>query len=67
VYIENGILIAYYSQGILCWNAQTGQLIVEEVPNECEYIPCGKHVIMIVNESIVVKHSLSHLITADDL
>ncbi|RZC34992.1 uncharacterized protein BDFB_004301 [Asbolus verrucosus] len=66
VCVENGILIAYYSQGILCWNAQTGELIVEEVPNECEYIPSGKHVIMIVNEKIIVRHSLSHLITADE-
>ncbi|KAJ3645587.1 hypothetical protein Zmor_023230 [Zophobas morio] len=63
VCMENGILVAYYSEGILCWNAQTGELIVEEVPNECEYIPSGKHVIMIVNDNIIVRHSLSHLIT----
>ncbi|EFA09082.1 uncharacterized protein LOC103314146 [Tribolium castaneum] len=63
VCVENGIVIAYYSQGILCWNAQSGEPIVEEVPNECEYIPSGKHVILLIDENVIVRNSLSHLIT----
>lgn len=67
VYLENGVLFAYYRQGNLCWNAQTGELIIEEIPNEFEYIPSGKHVIILSQDKMIVKHALSHLITCENL
>ncbi|KAK9888235.1 hypothetical protein WA026_000502 [Henosepilachna vigintioctopunctata] len=68
VYIENGVLISFYEEGILCWKAQTGEQIVEEIHNETdvEYFPSAKYLIMITKKNVCIRHALTHLLTVDD-
>lgn len=66
VCVENGIVLAFYDQGILCWNAQTSETIVEESHNEAEYIS-GKYVISVVNDQVNIRHAITHLLSAEDL
>ncbi|XP_060522562.1 uncharacterized protein LOC132699717 [Cylas formicarius] len=65
VCVENGIILGFYDQGILCWNAQTGEPIVEESQSETEYVS-GKYVISIVNDQVNVRHAVTHLLSPED-
>lgn len=62
VCIENGMLISFYDQGILCWRAETGELI-EEVSIETDAIPCGKHIVLVDDGQILVKHAMTYLMS----
>ncbi|XP_018569089.1 uncharacterized protein LOC108909276 [Anoplophora glabripennis] len=62
VCIENGLLLSFYDQGILCWKAETGEP-VEETSIESDIIPSGKYVILIEDEQILVKHAMTHLMS----
>ncbi|KAL3274205.1 hypothetical protein HHI36_015619 [Cryptolaemus montrouzieri] len=68
VYIENGVLISFYEEGILCWKAQTGEQILEEIHNETDaaYFPCGKYLITLTEKNVFIRHALTHLLTVDD-
>ncbi|KAG5878226.1 hypothetical protein JTB14_020803 [Gonioctena quinquepunctata] len=62
VCVENGLLLSFYDQGILCWKAETGEPI-EEVSLETDVIPSGKHVILVEENQIIVKHVMTHLMS----
>lgn len=62
VCIENGLLLSFYDQGILCWNAETGEP-VEEINTENDLILSGVHVIRLEDDQIIVKHVLTHLLS----
>ncbi|KAJ8951585.1 hypothetical protein NQ318_020462 [Aromia moschata] len=62
VCIENGLLLSFYDQGILCWKAETGEP-VEETNIETEIIPSGKYVILLEDNRILVKHAITHLMS----
>lgn len=65
VCVENGIVIAFYDRGVLCWNAQTAETIIEEATNEAEYIS-GKYVINLVNDQVNIRHAFAYLLYSDD-
>ena len=67
VCIDNKILVAFFNNGVVCWNIQTGELVIEEMCSEITYIPCDKHVIMLTEGGVVVQHALSYFITNYDL
>ncbi|KAJ8963880.1 hypothetical protein NQ314_005316 [Rhamnusium bicolor] len=62
VCIDNGLLLSFYDQGILCWKAETGEP-VEETNLETEIIPSGKYVILMEDNQILVKHAITHLMS----
>ncbi|CAG9865118.1 unnamed protein product [Phyllotreta striolata] len=62
VCIENGLLLTFYDQGMLCWNTETGEP-VEEISNESDVIPSGVHVILIEDNRIIVKHALTYFMS----
>ncbi|XP_072382846.1 uncharacterized protein [Diabrotica undecimpunctata] len=62
VCIDNGLLLSFYDQGILCWNAETGEP-VEEINGETDVIPSGAYVILVENTNVVVKHAFTHLMS----
>ncbi|KAJ8923359.1 hypothetical protein NQ315_001917 [Exocentrus adspersus] len=62
VCLENGLLLSFYDQGILCWNAETGEP-VEESNVESEIMPSGKYIILIEDDQILVKHAMTHLMS----
>ncbi|XP_056629611.1 putative leucine-rich repeat-containing protein DDB_G0290503 [Diorhabda sublineata] len=62
VCIENGLLLSFYDQGILCWNAETGEPI-EEINTEHDLILSGVHIIRLEDDQVIVKHVLAHLLS----
>ncbi|XP_028140443.2 uncharacterized protein LOC114334576 [Diabrotica virgifera virgifera] len=62
VCIDNGLLLSFYDQGILCWNTETGEP-VEEINGETDVIPSGAYVILVENTKVVVKHAFTHLMS----
>ncbi|CAG9817597.1 unnamed protein product [Phaedon cochleariae] len=62
VCLENGLLLSFYDQGILCWKAESGEP-VDEIAVENDIIPSGKYVILIEDNQIIVKHVVTHLMS----
>ncbi|XP_045476864.1 putative histone-lysine N-methyltransferase 1 [Harmonia axyridis] len=66
VYIENGVLISFYEEGVVCWKAQTTEQIMEENhETDMKYFSSGKYVIMTTEKTAFIRHALTHLLTAD--
>lgn len=60
--LENGILVAFYNNGVLCWNAKTGHLVLDETNEDGNtFTPSGKNVIMFQNEEVQVRHALEYI------
>lgn len=64
VYIENGMLMSFYDEGLLCWKAQSEKDILEEIDYETDvnHFPSGKYLIIVSDEKIFVKHALTHVL-----
>ncbi|KAH1016920.1 hypothetical protein HUJ04_008069 [Dendroctonus ponderosae] len=66
VYIENGIVLACYQEGIICWNAQTADRMFEVTQTEPEFIS-GKYIISIVNDQLKIKHAITYILSSEEL
>ncbi|KAF7266599.1 hypothetical protein GWI33_020102 [Rhynchophorus ferrugineus] len=66
VCVENGIIIAFYDQGIICWNAHTAETIIDESSTEVGYVS-GKYVINVTNDQVNIRHAFTHLLYSDEL
>lgn len=67
VYMENGLLVVFYKNGVLAWHINSGELRVEEEGLNCDLaIPSGKHAIIFSNGRVYVRHALALLIVNDD-
>lgn len=65
--MENGLLVAFYKNGVLAWHINSGELRVEEECLNCDMcIPSGKHAIMFTDDRVLVRHALTLLIACDD-
>lgn len=62
VCIENGLLLSFYDEGILCWKAETGEP-AEEITMETGVIVSGNYVIYLEEDKIFVRHSITHLLS----
>lgn len=65
VCVENGVVVACYDQGIVCWNAHTSETILESPQSDAHYIS-GKYIITIANDQVNLKHAITFLLSADD-
>ncbi|CAH0563592.1 unnamed protein product [Brassicogethes aeneus] len=61
VVLDEGFIISFYDSGILCWKAQTAEPIQEDNAIR-NYIPSGKHIIIIEDDQIIVKNALAYLL-----
>ncbi|XP_066247006.1 uncharacterized protein [Euwallacea similis] len=66
VCVDNGVVLACYKQGIVCWNAQSSEIILETSQTDTEYIS-GKYIISIQNDQVTLKHAISYLLSAEEL
>ncbi|KAF2901412.1 hypothetical protein ILUMI_04774 [Ignelater luminosus] len=66
VCMEHGVLVAFYDTGISCWGAQTGEQLVEETCEDGVFLPFGKHVVVVLNKQVHVRHALEYLINATE-
>ncbi|XP_066140354.1 uncharacterized protein [Euwallacea fornicatus] len=66
VCVDNGVVLACYKQGIVCWNAQSSEVILETSQTDTEYIS-GKYIISIQNDQVTLKHAISYLLSAEEL
>lgn len=65
--MDDGLLVAFYANGVLAWQMNSGELRVEEEGLNCDlWIPSGKHVIMFTKDRVYVRHALTLLIASDD-
>lgn len=65
VCVENGVVVACYDQGIVCWNAHTAETILESPQSDAHYIS-GKYIITITNDQVNLKHAITFLLSAED-
>lgn len=63
--MENGILVAFYENGILCWSARSGDLLLEDGVDDNIFFPFGKYVIVVINNQVHVRHALGYLMCED--
>lgn len=66
VCMEHGVLVAFYDTGISCWSAQTGEQLVEETCEDGVFLPFAKHVVVVLNKQVHVRHALEYLINATE-
>ncbi|KAK9744710.1 hypothetical protein QE152_g7479 [Popillia japonica] len=67
VCIDNNVLAAFYQSGVLCWNIQTGESVIEEMSSQTTYLPCDKHIVILNCDKIQVQQFLSYFVTSFDL
>ncbi|XP_050298677.1 uncharacterized protein LOC126737715 [Anthonomus grandis grandis] len=66
VWLENGLVLAFYEQGVVCWNAQTAETILEAAHTECDHIS-GKYLISINRrDQVNVRHAFTHLLSVEE-
>ncbi|KAF5293618.1 hypothetical protein FQA39_LY03103 [Lamprigera yunnana] len=63
--IENGLVIAFYDSRILCWRAKSGELIIDSPCDGSMFLPFGRHIVIIVENQVHVRHVLEYLVTID--
>ncbi|KAK5641495.1 hypothetical protein RI129_010042 [Pyrocoelia pectoralis] len=64
--IENGLVIAFYETGMICWKAISGELILDSSYGNSIFFPFGKHIIIITKNQVQVRHVLEYLVTIDE-
>ncbi|GJQ80905.1 hypothetical protein Trydic_g4722 [Trypoxylus dichotomus] len=67
VCIDNNVLAAFFQGGVLCWNIQSGESVIEEMSSQTTYLPCDKHIVMLNSDKVQVQQFLSYFITSFDL
>ncbi|CAH1183500.1 unnamed protein product [Ceutorhynchus assimilis] len=62
VCVENGVVLGFYDQGIVCWNAKTAEIVVENAGRtETEYIS-GNYLISVAGNEVNVQHAFISLL-----
>ncbi|KAK4873731.1 hypothetical protein RN001_013091 [Aquatica leii] len=64
--VENGLVVAFYDTGILCWSAKSGELVIDSPCENSIFLPFGKHIVVIIENQVHVRHVLEYLVTIDD-
>lgn len=67
MHLENGLLVAFFKNGVLAWHVNSGELRVEEENLNCDLcLSSGRHAIMFMGREVHVRHALTLLIASDD-
>lgn len=64
--MENGLVVAFYDTGVLCWKAETADLIVEDIFEDGIYLPYSKYVVVVLKNQVHVRHALEYLVSIEE-
>ncbi|GLV44614.1 hypothetical protein CBL_13454 [Carabus blaptoides fortunei] len=66
VIVESGVLMTCYTNGFLCWNMSTGEILSEiDTGNQHIVLPSNKYLVAIDNYQVNVQHIMAYILTHD--